>query len=84
MRFHCLMVLRDEADIIVQTLIHLLDWADGIYLLDVGSTDGTWDLVQDMARKDKRVVPFKQAPFVFQRRASGVGVPPVSRSVRSW
>ena len=71
MRFHCLMVLRDEADIVEQNLAHLLSWADGIYVLDLGSTDDTWDRVQAMARKDKRVVPFRQAPLVFNDNLRG-------------
>ena len=65
MRFHGVMILRDEADIIEQNLTHLLTWADGIYILDLGSTDGTWDLVQDFAKRDKRIVPFKRTPYIF-------------------
>jgi glycosyltransferase involved in cell wall biosynthesis len=72
MRFHCLMVLRDEQDIIVQNLRHLLSWADGVYVLDTGSTDGTWELVNEMAREDKRIVPFKQEPLVFNDGLRGL------------
>jgi hypothetical protein len=65
MRFHGLMLVRDEADIIVQSLEHLLSWIDAIYILDMGSVDGTWEIVQDYARKDARVVPFISRAIVF-------------------
>jgi hypothetical protein len=71
MRFHCLMILRDEGDIIEQSLDHLLSWADAVYVLDLGSTDNTWDSVQARASKDKRVVPFKSAPLVFNDNLRG-------------
>lgn len=62
MPFHGLLVIRDEADIISQTLTHLLTWADGIYILDTGSTDGTWDIVNDIASREKRIVPMMTTP----------------------
>jgi hypothetical protein len=65
MRFHCVMVVRDEGDVIEQTLLHLLGWADGIYILDLESTDDTWDRVMELSRRDRRVVPFKQEPLKF-------------------
>jgi hypothetical protein len=65
MRYHGLMLLRDEQDIITQNLTHLLGWIDALYILDLGSTDGTWEMVQDFARRDKRIVPFKSAPIIY-------------------
>ena len=65
MRFHGLMLLRDEIDIIVQNLTHLLSWIDSLYILDMGSVDGTWEIVQDFARKDARIVPFFSEPIVY-------------------
>ena len=65
MRFHGLMLLRDEIDIIVQNLEHLLSWIDGLYILDMGSVDGTWEIVQEFARRDPRVVPFFSRPIVY-------------------
>ena len=65
MRFHGLMVLRDEDDIVVENLNHLLSWADTVFILDTGSTDKSWQIVQEMANKDSRIVPFKQTPYIF-------------------
>lgn len=59
------MVVRDEDDILPQCLAHLLGWVDAVYILDLGSKDLTWDIVQDAAAKDKRVVPFKSQPYRF-------------------
>ena len=57
MRYHGIMVLRDEGDIIAHTLTHLLTWVDSLHVLDTGSTDDTWDIVNDFARRDSRVRP---------------------------
>jgi hypothetical protein len=65
MRFHGLMLVRDEADIIAETLTHLLTWVDVLHVYDLGSTDATWDIVQDFARQDRHVVPFKREPTVY-------------------
>ena len=66
MRFHGLMLVRDEADVLRQTLDHLLTWADTLHVLDMGSTDGTWDVVQDYAaREPGRVVPMFSRPIVY-------------------
>jgi hypothetical protein len=59
-RFHALLPVRDEADIIGQSLRHMLTWADAIYVFDTGSVDDTWEIVQNFARKDRRVIPLKR------------------------
>jgi hypothetical protein len=65
MTFHCLLPVRDEADIIGQCLEHLLGWADTIYVFDTGSVDNTWEIVQGIAAKDKRVIPLRKDPVYF-------------------
>lgn len=65
MRFHALLPVRDEADIIGQCLAHLLTWVDSVYVFDTGSVDETWEIVQDFAGRDKRVVPLKKEPVYF-------------------
>ena len=72
MTFHVLLAVRDEADIIGQCLRHLLDWADAVYIFDTGSLDETWEIVQQFASEDKRVVPLrKQAVFFSEKRVRG-------------
>ena len=65
MKFHALLPIRDEADIIGQCLQHLMSWADHIYIFDTGSVDNTWEIVQEFASQDKRVIPIKKNPVYF-------------------
>src|SRR4051794_38075671 len=65
MRFHAMLPVRDEADIIEQSLSALLTWADAIYVFDTGSVDETWDIVQAAAARDGRVIPLKRNPVFF-------------------
>jgi len=65
------MVIRDEDDVITESLPLLLNWIDCVYVLDMGSTDATWDIVNDLARQDKRVVPFKSCPYRFDDSIRG-------------
>jgi glycosyltransferase involved in cell wall biosynthesis len=65
MKFHALLPVRDEADIIGQCLERALTWADAIYVFDTGSVDNTWEIVQDFASRDKRVVPIRKEPVYF-------------------
>jgi hypothetical protein len=59
------MLVRDEEDILPETIPHLLRWIDGLYVLDLGSTDTTWQIIEEFARKDRRVVPFKSQPIIY-------------------
>ena len=63
--FFVVLPVRDEADIIAQCLDHLLGWADAIYAFDTGSVDNTWEIVQEFASRDKRVVPMRKEPVFF-------------------
>ncbi|MBA3960653.1 MAG: glycosyltransferase family 2 protein [Chthoniobacterales bacterium] len=65
MRFHCLLPIRDEADIVSQCLRHLLKWADYIYVFDTGSVDNSWEVVQDYAATDQRIIALKKESVYF-------------------
>jgi glycosyltransferase involved in cell wall biosynthesis len=67
-RFHALLPVRDEADIISQSLRHMLRWADAIYIFDTGSVDDTWEIIQDFAGKDKRVIPLKREAVYYSEQ----------------
>jgi hypothetical protein len=66
MRLHALLIVRDEADIVAQCLRDAAGWCDHIYVYDTGSTDGSWDLVQDLAVELKQIVPYKREEVWFQ------------------
>jgi glycosyltransferase involved in cell wall biosynthesis len=64
--------VRDEADILGQSLRHLLTWADAVYVFDTGSVDESWEIVQQFATSDKRVIPVKKdAVFFSDKRLRG-------------
>ena len=65
MKFHVLLPFRDEADILPQALRHLLEWADAVYCFDTGSADGSWEIAQDFASRDKQIIPIRKEPVYF-------------------
>jgi glycosyltransferase involved in cell wall biosynthesis len=65
MKFVVLLPVRDEADIIGQTLRHGLRWADEIYIFDTGSVDDTWEIIQEFSARDKRIIPIRKEPVFF-------------------
>ena len=72
MRFHALLPVRDEADIVAQCLGHLLSWADAVYVFDTGSADDTWDIVRDVASTENRVrLLGKDAVYFSETRLRG-------------
>lgn len=65
MRLFGIMVVKNEADVIAQCLSELSRWFDRIFILDNGSTDGTWEILQSM--ESDRVVLWKQDSSPFRR-----------------
>lgn len=65
MRVFSISVVKNEADVIAASLRAALAWSEGIFVLDNGSTDGTWEIIQDMAAQHAGLVAWKQwdAPF---------------------
>ena len=51
---HGLCLVKNEADVIAQTLHAASRWCDHIYVFDNGSADGTWEIVQGIARDNPR------------------------------
>lgn len=65
MRIFCLCLVKDESDIIAQTLTAAVQWADHIYVFDNGSTDGTWEIVRSLAQSHSSISPYKSASIPF-------------------
>lgn len=65
MKIHGLCIVKNEGDVVEECLRAATAWCDHIYVLDNGSDDGTWEIVQRLAGELPQVVPFKQddAPF---------------------
>jgi hypothetical protein len=60
MKIHALCLIKNEADVIEQTLRAAAEWCDWIYVLDNGSSDGTWEVVRELSRELEAVIPFKR------------------------
>lgn len=60
MRLHGLLLTRDDADIIDECVAHALTWCDGLYVFDTGSSDDTWERINEHALVDHRVVPLRK------------------------
>lgn len=69
MRVLGIAVMKNEADIVRPFLEHSRAWCDRIFVYDNGSTDATWQIVQDMA--DDVIVAWKteDVPFHNNLRA---------------
>lgn len=63
--FHSLLAVRDEGDIILQSLAHHLRWADHIHVFDTGSTDGTWEILEEMAVRHPQIHLIGRRPVYF-------------------
>lgn len=65
MDFHGILVVRDEADIIENTLRHLDAWCDNVYVYDTGSIDGTWGIVRELRSELSSLNPLEREPVQF-------------------
>jgi Glycosyl transferase family 2 len=65
MKIHGLCLVKNEADVLRETLTSALYWCDHIYVFDNGSDDGTWELVKELANKHERIVPYKQDDVLY-------------------
>jgi hypothetical protein len=65
MRTHGLMLVRDEADILPESIPHYLTWLDGLYVMDLGSTDGSWEILTQLASRDSRLVLHSSRSLIY-------------------
>jgi hypothetical protein len=54
-KIYSICCVRDENDIIRETLDCALEWSELIFVFDNGSIDGTWDTLQELARANAKV-----------------------------
>lgn len=63
-KIHCIVLCKNEADVIEICLREAVKWADSIYVYDGGSTDGTWEIVRSL--NHPHIIPWKQDGKVFK------------------
>jgi hypothetical protein len=66
MKIFGICLIKNEADIIAYSLNRHSEWADKIFVYDNGSTDGTWEIVNELAKTNPKIVPFKQEAKPFR------------------
>ena len=59
-RLYGICLVKNEDDIIAQSLTFATRFCDRIYVIDNGSTDDTWAIVNDLGRGNSDIVPFEQ------------------------
>ena len=63
MKIHGLCLVKNEADVLQETLVSALHWCDDhIYVFDNGSNDGTWELVQELANQHLQIPLMHEHP----------------------
>ncbi len=67
MKLHGLSLVKNEADVIAQSLTAAAQWADFVYVYDNGSNDGTWEIVHDLAASHDNVIPYKQEALPYSQ-----------------
>jgi hypothetical protein len=55
MKIFSICCVRDEYDIVAEALEAALRWSERIFVFDNGSVDGTWETVQEIARRTSKV-----------------------------
>lgn len=71
MKIFATCLIKNEADIIGPTLEHAATWCDQIFVDDNGSDDGTWEIVQELAKKHPQIVPWRQKAQTFHNSIRG-------------
>ena len=71
MKIYSLLLVKNEADVITASLVDACRWSDKIIVIDNGSTDGTWEMIQSLAQTHPQIVPWMQytGPFHIGLRA---------------
>jgi hypothetical protein len=71
MKIFGICLIKNEADIIDETLTNSSRWCDAIYVFDTGSTDDTWEQVCSLAKRLPQIHPYKKEtrPFRDEMRA---------------
>src|ERR1700756_1456169 len=86
LKIHGLCLVKNEADILPETLTSALHWCDHIYVFDNGSNDGSWELVKELSRQHLQIVPYKQdnVPYTNGLRAAIFSAFQSNASSQDW
>lgn len=68
MKLNAICIIKNEADIIVETIEHALAFCDNIFVFDNGSTDGSYEKLLKKASQDSRVVIVEHSDEVYRNQ----------------
>ena len=70
-KIYSLLLVKNEVDVIAASLKDACRWSDKIIVIDNGSTDGTWELIQQLAQTYPQIIPWLryEGPFHIGLRA---------------
>ena len=71
MKIHGICMVKDEVDIIDQTLKAAIQWCDFIYVFDNGSSDGTWEKILALSKNYEQIIPYKHDDCTFNSSLRG-------------
>ena len=86
MKVYSLLVVKDEVDIVGLSLKDACRWSDKVIVIDNGSSDGTWELTQQLATLETKIVPFLryEGPFHIGLRAQAFKAFRHEMGLRDW
>jgi len=58
--------VKNEADVIEYSLQESSKWADKIFVYDNGSSDGTWEIIKNLANVNQVIIPWKSESKPFR------------------
>jgi len=65
MKLNAICLVKNEDDIIEQTLTYATRHCDRIFVIDNGSTDRTWEITRELAGRYPQIVPFEQTTLPY-------------------
>jgi glycosyltransferase involved in cell wall biosynthesis len=65
MKIYAICLVKNEDDVIGETLVYATRYCDKVFVVDNGSTDRTWEIVQSLSNQHPQIVPFVQTPEPF-------------------
>ena len=70
-KIYSLLVVKNEVDVITASLKDACRWSDKIIVIDNGSTDGTWETIQQLSNEYPQIIPWLryEGPFHIGLRA---------------
>lgn len=68
MKLNAICMVKNEADVIKETLLNATHFCHRIYVFDNGSTDGTWEILQILAKRHSQIVIAAHSDEIFKNQ----------------